>query len=138
MRVSTISIVDYVNLIGHYNKLQHGPSIDPRLLSRFEGKPEMLEKIKNQAVSKTSQVRSLNVRFTAPLENFTYPLFAYVLTLYKRYSELGVLPFSGAMADQPAQIIEIFNTLESVELEIKQQESKKQQKELERKSRRRV
>lgn len=66
------------------------------------------------------------MRFKRPLEEYKYPYFGYVLTLFNKYSE-GVLPYPGALANQPAQIIEIFNTLESLDVEFKQKEMEKQQ-----------
>jgi len=65
------------------------------------------------------------MKFSNPLEEYQYPLFGYVMTVYKKYSE-GVLPYPGALADQPSKIIEIFNTIESVELEFKEKEAEDQ------------
>ena len=125
MRASSLSVVDYVNLVGHYNKLQEGPTIDPRLLDRFKNQPERIEQLKSQVKSKgTRQLKSLNVVFKAPIEEFTYPQFGYVYTLYKKYSDTGVLPFKGPLADQPAQIVEIFNTLDGIETEFKEKARK--------------
>lgn len=131
MRISTLNVVDYVNIVGHYNTVHNGPTIDPRLLERFKNKPEMIEQIKKQSAS-SGGTTSLNIKFSRPLESFRYELFGYIITLYRKYSELGILPFPGSLSDQPAQIIEVFNTLESVELEIKHQQQKKQNKELKR------
>jgi len=118
MRISTLSVNDYVNLIGHYNRIQEGPTIDPRLLDRFKDQPERLEQIKAQAMSgKTRHQKSLNVVFKKPLEEFEYLPFGYVYSLYRKYSDHGVLPFEGPLANQPAQIMEVFNTLDGIESE---------------------
>ncbi len=125
MRISNLSIVDYVNLIGHYNKIQSGPSIDPRLVERFKDQPERLAQIKEQMDKKGSnKIQSLNVVFKDQIENYMYPEFGYVYTLFKQYSENGVLPFTGPLADQPAQIIQVFNTLDGMELEQKEKAQK--------------
>lgn len=134
MFISTMSLVDYVNLVGHYTRLQTGPSIDPRLLDRFKDNPERLKQLREQT-RKASKNQALNVKFSVPLEEFDFPNFGYVFTLYKKYADSGILPYPGALADQPSQMIEFFNTIESLELEIKQREMDKQQKEMKRKSR---
>ena len=79
-----------------------------------------------------TEAQSLNIKFTRPLDDFKYPFFGYLLTLYNRYSD-GILPFTGGLADQPAQIVELFNTLESLELEFKQQEAEAQERRAKRK-----
>lgn len=135
MQISSLSLYDYTTLVGHYARLQHGPSIDPRLLDRFKDNPERLKQIREQAKKGGNNHQALNVKFKAPLENFDFPNFGYVFTLYKKYAESGILPFPGALADQPSQIIEVFNTLESLELEVKQREYDKQQRDMKRKSR---
>ena len=129
-----MSLYDYVNLVGHYTRLQHGPSIDPRLLDRFKDKPERLKQIREQSKGAKNH-QALNIKFKAPLEDFEYPSFGYLFTIYKKYAESGILPFSGALADQPSQVVELFNTLESLELEVKQREMNKQQKEMKRNNR---
>lgn len=135
MQISSMSLYDYATLIGHYSRLQHGPSIDPRLLDRFKDKPERLKQIREQAKKGNKNHQALNVKFKAPLEQFEYNNFGYLFTIYKKYAESGILPFPGALADQPSQVIELFNTLESLELEVKQQEANKQQKEMKRNKR---
>lgn len=129
-----MSPYEYAQLVGHYNKLQYGPTIDPRILERGY-KPEQIKAMKDQMKKSQKQVTSLNIVFKDPIENYTYSQFGYVYTLYKRFVDGGILPFPGSLADQPAQIMEIFNTLESVELEHKQRQQKEQEKKLERKSR---
>lgn len=120
MRVSSMSLIDYVKIVGHYNRIQHGPSIDPRIYERGYT-PEQLKVMEDQQKAESGAISSLNIQFTAPIESFDYPLFGYIYTSY-RYTEKGVLPFPGSLSDQPAQIMEIFNTLESLELENQQRE----------------
>lgn len=134
MRVSSLSVVDYVNLCGHYSKLQSGPSIDPRLLERFKDQPERLEQLKKSIVAKgIKSTRTLNLDFKAPLEDFNYNPFSYVYTLYLQY-KLGTLPFPGSASEQPAQIIEIFNTLDALESETKERQMKEQERKAKRKT----
>lgn len=135
MKISTISLYDYATLVGHYTRLQHGPTIDPRLLDRFKDNPERLKQIREQAKSSKTHHQALNVKFKAPLEEFEFANFGYLFTIYRKFADSGILPFPGSLADQPSQIMELFNTLESLELEVKQKEFNKQKTELKRKSR---
>lgn len=61
-----------------------------------------------------SEVISLDLHIKGDLEQFNYPYFDYVISLYDAYQNNGVMPFNGAHADQPAKIIEIFNILNSL------------------------
>jgi hypothetical protein len=98
------------------------------LLERYKDQPERLKQIRDQvSKSGTKHIKSLNVVFKNPIENYNYPQFGYVYTLFKKYSEQGVLPFQGSMADQPAQVIEIFNTLDGIESELKEKAHKEAQ-----------
>lgn len=133
IRMSSLSVVDYVNLCGHYSKLQSGPSIDPRLLERYQNQPERLEQLKKSIIAKgIKSTRTLNLDFKAPLEDFNYNPFSYVYTLFLQYKQ-GTLPFPGSTSEQPAQIIEIFNTLDSLEMETKERQMKEEQRKAKRK-----
>ena len=125
MYISKVVVFDYVSLIGHYNKLQHGPTIDPRIRERGYS-DEAIRQLEEKLRSKATVIQSLNIKFMKPIEEFDYPQFGYVFTLYRKYADSGILPFQGALADQPAQMIELFNTIESIELEYKQRQESKQ------------
>ena len=49
-------------------------------------------------------------------EAFQHPLMGYLISLQQNY-EKGLLPFSGGVMDQPAQIMEIINLLSSLRAE---------------------
>lgn len=132
MEISSFSTYDYISLVGHYNKIQHGDSIDKRLLDR--GYTEAQLEILRKKQRRVSTIISLNLKFTS-LQEFEYSHFGYVFNLYRQFEKSGVLPFSGCMADQPAQIIEIFNTIESLELERRQQEMDEQERRAKREKR---
>lgn len=82
---------------------------------------------------KVRQVKSLNLQFEAPLENFKYTTLGYALTLYYQFKDHGTMPFIGTLSDQPAQIIEIFNTLASLERESEESMRKEAEREAKRK-----
>lgn len=130
--MSCLSLYDYATLVGHYNCIKLGKTVDPRLLERgyTEAQLEALEKSMKRKVTKC---HSLNIVFERQLDEYQYPLFGYALSLYRKYAD-GILPFPGSLADQPAQIIEIFNTLESVELEFRQKDIDEQERRAKRKT----
>lgn len=130
-----MSTVEYAYLVGYYNCVRLGKTIDPRLLERGYTE-EQISLMKSKMKDSGTTVHSLNIKFSRPLEEFKTPMFGFLLTLYRRYSD-GVLPYPGALANQPSKIIEIFNTLESVELEFREKEVAEQQTQAKRAQRKR-
>jgi len=126
---------DYACLIGHYNAVRLGKKTDPRLLERGYSE-EALEMMRSKMKRKIEECTSLNVKFTRALSEFQYPYLGYVLTLHRSYTDNGCTPFSGPPSDQPAQIMDIFNTLDALEDEFRQQEIDKQKREQKRNGRR--
>lgn len=83
-----------------------------------------------------NEVISLDVHFKKGIEDISIEYFNYVMTLYDTYRSHGVMPYPGSLSDQPAKIIEIFNTLEQLTIEREQRqldEQQREQKRLERK-----
>ena len=105
-------------------------TIDPRLLNRGFTK-EQLDALRQGAEQRveSNEIVSLNTRITGDLGRFNYNLFDYVINLYHVYNKAGTLPYPGSTSEQPAKIIEIFNTIEQLYLEQRQQEIAKQEKE---------
>jgi hypothetical protein len=118
MSESGLTDWEYVSLVGHYNGLN-------------EQKQELKDRGYSDAVlkhlrkQKATLVESLNVKFTS--DGIVYPYFNYVITLYFAYKNNGILPFDGCLADQPAKIIEIFNTLDALTGEAQQKAAKEQE-----------
>lgn len=86
--------------------------------------PEALAEAKKILEKQFTPVTTLGLRFTRPLENFKSDILAYAWLLFDNY-ERGNLPFPGSVSEQPAQIMEIFGTLESLRLERKRIETKR-------------
>lgn len=57
------------------------------------------------------------LKIVGDLERFEYPAFNYAMTLYDQYDRNGILPFEGVHSDQPAQVLEVFDLLQSLKLE---------------------
>jgi hypothetical protein len=118
MSESGLTDWEYVSLVGHY----HGLNEQKQELKDRGYSDAVLKHLRKQ---KTTLVESLNVKFTS--DGIVYPYFNYVITLYFAYKNNGILPFDGCLADQPAKIIEIFNTLDALTAETQQKAAKEQE-----------
>lgn len=118
MSVSGISERDYALLLGHYARITNNNSISPDVYDRgyTEEQLRVLEQ-KHVERLKGTVVRILNLEFSGSLEQFDYPNFDYVMTLFSAYDRQGILPFQGSLAEQPAQIIDIFSILTQIQFE---------------------
>lgn len=133
MDISSLTLAEYARIISSYNAIRLSRSLDPRLKDRgFTD--EQLKILREKMKTSVTEVRSLNIKFTRPIEEFKYSQFGYVLTLYRAYKEHGTLPFPGSISEQPAQFIEILNTIEAVELEFREKELEQQKNKDKRKS----
>lgn len=56
-------------------------------------------------------------------QSFKHPLFSVYLSLSDKF-EKGVMPFSGGMLDQPAQIIEVLSFISKLKQELEQEQQK--------------
>lgn len=134
LEVSSLSIYEYVSLIGHYCKVTLDKKIDPRLLSRGYTE-EALEQMKLKMAKLPTEVISLDVHFKRGIEHISIEYFGYVLTLFDIYHRQGVLPYPGSMSEQPAKIIEIFQVLDELRIERETKLQEEQQREAKRTSR---
>ena len=115
--ISELSTADFINFVGQYNHALTGgrEQIDSSLSSRGYA-PEVLEATKKRASALFQPVTSCGLRFTKHLSNFKYPLFGYALSLFENY-EKGLLPFEGPVADQPAQVMDLFGLIQNIKAE---------------------
>lgn len=134
--ISTVSLFEYVSLIGHYNKLLLTTQIDPRLLTRGYTK-EQIEQMKLGMNKMPKEIISLDVHFKCNLEEIEVGYFAYAITTYDAYHRHGVLPYPGSLSDQPNKIIEIFNIMDALRMEREQQQAEQQKREQAKEQRRR-
>lgn len=122
-----------MNIVGNYQKVQEPEG--PNLHSRGYSKEALLELERQMhEQGKSTKYRCLNLSLPGPLNQYCYPLLGYVVTLHKSFTDNGVLPFSGPLADQPAKIIEIFNTLDSLNHENETRIREQQERENKRKN----
>lgn len=135
MDISTLSTVEYIQLVGHYNKLRHKEQIDPRLLAKGYSE-EAIRQLQKQVGSSSDYIVSLNLRIHGNLARFEYPEFGFVMTLYDKYSSHGIIPYPGAHADQPAKIIEIFDVLSQLQAEMEEAVRKEQERKAKKNGRR--
>lgn len=126
MEISTLTDLEYVTLIGHYSQVG-SKSLESQLLSKNYSS-ERIQQIKDKMKSMpVNTVRSLNVEFKTN-NNFIFEGFSYYYGLYRSYSENGILPFEGCLADQPCKIIEVFEVFEQLQIEKENEQLKEAKK----------
>ena len=118
--ISGLSDNEYVNLVGHLNRLlldgQTVEDISTRGYTR-EQIEAMHQAMKKRGKKDIPEVRSLDVSFRTDLKQLQFPQFDFIYSMYSKYDKFGVLPFPGSHSEQPAKIIEIFDILGAIHAE---------------------
>ena len=130
MRLSSLDDVEFVKIVATYNNAGSEKTSENELLQRGYTK-EQLEVIRSQKKRQNVGIKSCGLYFTSDLSNFNCEKFNYYFLLFQNY-ERGNLPFEGTIADQPAQVIEIFNTFQMLRAE----QEEKTRKQIERQNKR--
>lgn len=112
--MSTLRSSEYIQLAGEFNYLIHGASIDPGIFKRGYSE-DAIKQLRERITPKI--IDTLNLRFTDPIENFKLPSFDYFYRTFIHYQKFGRLPYPGTFTEQPAKIIEIFETFTQLETE---------------------
>ncbi len=126
MDISTLSFTDTINIICNFHNVYYGKNKTTSNDLRNRGYSEATIK----ALENTSQaltIESCGVRIKGDTSKLSYESFDYVMHLFDGY-EKGVLPFEGSLADQPAQIMQIFVLINLLKLEHKKFMHEEQQK----------
>jgi hypothetical protein len=123
LKISRMSTLEYINIVGEYNYHVHGSNIDPDIYNRGYSQ-EAIKIMEQRATPK--EIVSCNLKITKPLEDFQFKGFDYVYGLYNHFKS-GILPFDGPLSEQPARIIEIFNLFTQLENEAQERARKEQQ-----------
>jgi hypothetical protein len=123
-RVSTLSTVEFINIVGHYHTLASGYSDNSNELEARGYSPEAIAQVKRLKDGGFEGLKTVGLYFKRPPYNFTSDILHYALTLFENY-ERGVLPFPGSLSEQPAQILEIFSVLRALRNERELLERKK-------------
>lgn len=126
MDLSSVTYWEMVNLVGHYNKLIYGESVDPRLLTRGFTE-DQIKQMQKSRKGGNIEIISCNLHFKGTLDQWDHPHFGYYITLFDQYYKHGTLPFPGAHADQPAKIMEIFDLLTQLTAERDEKNRKEQE-----------
>lgn len=88
--------------------------IDPRM---FENRTEAEIKYLRRTMTGTKQI-SCDMEFTREFKEYPeYAHFNFVMFAYYAFETSGVLPFPGSLSEQPAQIMEIFETILALDTE---------------------
>jgi len=124
-QVSSLSNDEFIQLVGHYNRLIYKDTVDPKLMSRGYTQ-EQIDLMMKSKRSTINELISCDLHFTGGLTQYEHPYLSYFLTLYERYKQ-GVLPFPGSTSEQPAKIIEIFNVLDQLDFEKQEKQAREQE-----------
>lgn len=122
--ISSLSTSEFILLVGHFNHAAADkPEIDPKLEGRGYS-PEVLASVNKEVRAKFTPVVSLGLRFTRPLSDYKFSQFSYAMLLHENY-ERGLLPFEGPVSEQPAQVMDVLRTIQSLRFEQEQNFRKK-------------
>lgn len=126
--MSRLSTRDYVRIVATYGLQsgEHKELSDDELKGRGYN-TAAINAIKKQKTGNAGY-KSQGLQFTGSLSDHNYSLMDYLFTLFVAY-ERGVLPFIGSLSEQPAQIIEAFNLIHSLQIERSQRQQKAEQSE---------
>lgn len=119
-RVSSLDFKEFVSIVAAFHNM--GAKEKETDLSRYT--KEQVEAMRQ--AERFNPVKSLGLNFTKPFRNFPCDSFDFYTTLFSQYDKHGTLPFPGSLADQPAIIIEIFNTLKALVNEAQGKEMEKE------------
>lgn len=117
--ISRLTDNEYVNLVGHFNRLVLKTDNSDDLAKRGYTREQIEEvyKARKNGKSPTPEVRSLNIHFKCPLTETQCPNFNYLYSMFDKYDKYGTLPYSGSHSEQPSKIIEVFDVLGAIKSE---------------------
>jgi hypothetical protein len=117
MDISTIKNEEYVLLVGHFNNV--GGSDERAELEAKGYNAQQIEVFLKQKRGKV--VTSLDIVFKGS-NKLRHPLYDFYSTAYYNYMKHGLLPYPGALVDQPAKIIEVLQIFEMLSHEKEKQQ----------------
>lgn len=133
MELSSLSYRDMVSIVAQYNTIYSGSkSVDDAVLLDRGYTADQIAAMRKQSPQTFTPVESCGLKFKSDFSKVKYEHFHYLMNLYQMY-EKGCLPFPGSVSEQPAQIIEMFNIIQLLELERRNREAKEQHKNIKKK-----
>ena len=127
MELSSLSFYDMVRIIAQYNTLYSGKATLNDVDLKQRGYTDsMIAVMREKSVQVFTPVDTCGIRIKSDFSKVQYPHFHYLMNLFQMY-EKGCLPFPGTVSEQPAQIIEMFNIVQLLELERHNRRAKEQQ-----------
>lgn len=119
-------------LVAKYNSLYKRETIDPKI---FKNCTEDQIKYLRKTMSGNVQ-QSCNIEFTKEFKEYPeYEHFNFVMMASHVFSKAGTLPFPGSLSDQPAQIMDILDTIFELDNEQEQDSQRKAKKDREKNGR---
>jgi len=128
LNISTLSSYDRACLVAKYNSLYRRETIDPKM---FKNRSEEDIKYLRKTMSGTVQ-QSCNLAFTKEFKEYPeYDHFNFAMMAGNIFNKAGALPFPGSLSEQPAQMVDILETLFELDTEREQDAQRKAQKDRE-------
>lgn len=126
MGLSSLTNVEYINLVGHYNKLLHGETqVNYKARGYTEEQIKAIEEA-NLRQETAQEIQSLNIVFKRNINEFNFPSFDDYYFMFDKFDNHGLLPFPGTLLEQPSKIIELFQILKNIKMEEEQRQFEEQ------------
>lgn len=131
LEYSSLSDYDRACLVAKYNSMYKRETINPKI---FENRSEAEIKYLRKTMSGNKQI-SCGIEFIKEFKEYPdYNHFNFVMMASHVYNKSGVLPFPGSLSEQPAQMMEILETIFELDTEREQDLADKAQKERDKKN----
>lgn len=122
--ISQLSSGEYITLIANYHKL----SSDDRYM-KLKQRGFSDEQIESAMKDNSFRsIKSLNITFTKPVSLYCSD-FGYYNSIYSAYLK-GHLPYTGSYVDQPAKVIDVFQTFDALYSETSKKDYDERMKEI--------
>lgn len=123
MDISSLDSIEFAKIVATYNNIGEEGTTEQDLIDRGYT-PEQLSELRKAKKKQNVSIKSCGLIFTRDLSEFSCEKFNYYFLLFQNY-ERSNLPFQGTITEQPAQIIEIFNTFKMLKAEQEEKWRKK-------------
>lgn len=111
MEISSLSYAELISVIATFHSSSQKE--EPDFVGRGYSE-QAIAAMRNAKNKGSTEVRTLNFKFTKPVKYFPCSNYDYLTTLFVPFQKHGVLPFRGALSEQPNKIIEIFNVMKAL------------------------
>lgn len=122
-----MSTFDRIRLVSHHNSIYNNFGVNNSIFRKGYTQEQidaLIQRIGDQA----TMYESCGLQFKVNAEEYKHDMYSFLANTFHSYDSHGILPFSGGLADQPAQIIEYFEILSQLKYEHQQRLHEEQKK----------